>query len=138
MTGTRHATETEMIAAITAHLEKRADLRLAILFGSAARKKLHKRSDIDLAVALTESTPEKLGTLREELAALTHREVDLLDLTGLHGFILKEVLTQGTVIVKRDSPLYELLIKRMLIEEADWLPLKRAAMKKQLERFLNG
>lgn len=127
-----------MIAAITAHLEKRTDLRLAILFGSAARKKLHKRSDIDLAVALTENTPDKLNALREELAALTHREVDLLDLPGLHGFILKEVLTQGTVIVKHDKSLYELLIKRMLIEEADWLPIKRAAMKKQLERFFNG
>ncbi|HOW51022.1 MAG TPA: nucleotidyltransferase domain-containing protein [bacterium] len=138
MTGTRHATETEMTAAITACLEARPDVRLAILFGSAARGKLHKRSDIDIAVALDDNTPEKREALREELAALTHREVDLLDLPGLHGFILKEVLTQGTVVVKRDSPLYELLIKRMLIEEADWLPLKRAAMKKQLERFLNG
>lgn len=136
--GHRHPPDQELLDRIKLHLESRPDVRLAILFGSAADHGLHPRSDIDLAVALTGSSPEKLDSLREELTGLLRHKVDLLELPQLHGFILREVMTKGVLLVKRDGELHELLIRRMLLEESDWLPIKRAAMKRQLEKFIHG
>jgi predicted nucleotidyltransferase len=135
--GVRPPPNREVTEKFTTHLASRTDVRLAILFGSAARDAMHAGSDIDLAVALTDGGPEKMLSLGTELSALGGREVDLLDLTDLHGFILREVLTQGVLLVRRDGSLYESLIRRMLFEESDWLPIKRAAMKEQLESFLS-
>ncbi len=136
-TGSRHPPNRELTEKFTEPLANRPDVRLAILFGSAARDAMHAGSDVDLAVALTDGGPEKLLSLGAELSVLGRREVDLLDLTDLHGFILREVLTQGVLLVRRDGSLYESLIRRMLYEEADWLPIKRDAMKEQLESFLS-
>ncbi len=137
MTDTHTTCHAQPIQEITRLLRSRSDVRLAILFGSASRDALRPHSDLDLAVALTDDDPGRMSDLCAALEEVAGRTVDLLNLTGLHGFILKEVLTRGRILERRDPELHALLIRRMLFEEADWLPIKRAAMKEQLERFLS-
>ena len=111
---------------IARYLADRADIRLAVLFGSLARNRARAHSDLDLAVAGLHplSSAEKC-TLIEALALIAGRPVDLIDLPSADGLILAQVLTTGKVILCTDRALYAALIKKMLFNDADMMPYHR-------------
>ncbi|MBI2295911.1 MAG: nucleotidyltransferase domain-containing protein [Betaproteobacteria bacterium] len=101
-------------------------VRLALLFGSAAGGKDRPGSDLDIAVAGDRalSAGEKTRLI-EQLAQLTGRPVDLVDLQSAEGPILRQALTKGRPIHCADRALYARLIVRMLVDEADMAPYRR-------------
>jgi len=85
-------------------LEARDDVRLAYLFGSAARGQERAASDVDLAV-LFERLPDArdLDLLATSLEAAAGRPVDLVVLDTAPPLLTRQVVATGRVLVCRDE-----------------------------------
>lgn len=119
--------------------QKQPKIQLAIIYGSAAENRQRPESDLDLAVAGKDPlTPELKTKLIEDVALITKRPVDLVDLQTCHGTLLKQILTKGTLILKKDSALYGDIIKRMLFEDADFMPYYNRILKERRDRWINS
>jgi predicted nucleotidyltransferase len=99
---------------------------LAILFGSLAAGHGRFDSDLDLAVlATTPLTSQARIDLIGDLAQAFGRPVDLIDLGLTHCPLLQQILTRGRVVFCKDRTQYAELIRRMVYEEADFMPYYR-------------
>lgn len=112
--------------AVSAALQRHAELSVAIAFGSVAKGR--QRADSDLDVAVLAGRPldaaEKLALI-EELAGASGRPVDLVDLHGLHGPVLSRLLREGELLLRRDPAALANLSLRAIYDEADFLPYRR-------------
>lgn len=116
-------------------LAPHSEIQLAFVFGSAARGTLRPDSDVDVAVlAAGRLSPEARLELMAELSLAVKREVDLIDLSMAWGLILRQVLTTGTLALKRSDTAHAMLLKRMLFDQADMEPLRQRIIEKSLER----
>jgi len=116
-------------------------VRLAVLYGSAARGTMHPGSDVDLAVATDprrELDPELLIDISLACGDAVGREVQVRDLARAQGVYLKQVLTEGKVIVERDPTVRAELIIRMLDFVEDMLPNVRMIRRANTKRFVRG
>jgi predicted nucleotidyltransferase len=118
-------------------LSSHPEVRLAILFGSAAAGRETPGSDIDLAVAGAHplSAHDKL-VLIEELALATGRPVDLVDLATATGPILGRILATGQVVHCSDRALYAEAIKRAIYDDADMAPYRDRILAAQRRRWI--
>jgi uncharacterized protein len=117
-------------------LERQTDIRLAILFGSAASDRLRPESDIDLAVQCDEPlTARRKIELIEEIALISGRPVDLIDLKTIGQPLLGYIL-QGKRL-KGNSDALAKLAYRNLIEQADFLPLIERTLTQRRQAWLN-
>ena len=118
-------------------LAKQPDIKLIILFGSVAGGSEGPESDLDIAVAGDRSlgTAQKM-VLIDELAQVSGRPVDLIDLQSVGGTLLHRLLTKGKVVVCKDSELYGELIKKMLFHEADMMPYYRRILAERRQQWL--
>lgn len=115
------------------------DVKLCIVFGSAASDKSTPQSDLDIAVAGERPlTGEKLLELVEAFTEAANREIDLIDLATATGLILKQALSTGVVVQNLDKTLYARLISRMLFNEADMMPYFHRTLQERRKRFLDG
>ena len=132
-------TTTHMLSAIPKTVDNDASAVICILFGSAAADALRADSDVDIAVLLRAvMTLEERASLVTRFQKQLHREVDLVDLSVTSGALLKQILTKGIVVTKKDPRAYAELIKRMIYNQEDYMPYFRRALKARRERFLNG
>jgi len=94
----------ERIDAIRRVLESRADVRLAYVFGSAARGEARVSSDVDLAV-LFEPLPEArdLDRLAADLQTGAGRRVDLVVLNTAPPLLAREILKTGRCLACRSE-----------------------------------
>ncbi len=105
---------------IAALFARETGIRLALIFGSLAKGRARSDSDVDVAVAA--DRPLDLGTkmrLIEQLAVLTGRPIDLVDLQVADGLILSQVLVEGRLLFCRDYALYARLMQRMIFDQED-------------------
>lgn len=126
---------TALIQQVARTLAPHPEIQLAFAFGSAARGALRPNSDVDVAVlAASHLSPEARLELMAELSLAVKREVDLVDLSTAWGLILRQVLTTGSLALKRSDTAHAMLLKRMLFDQADMEPLRRRIIEKNLER----
>lgn len=99
---------------------------LAIVFGSLAAGRAGFESDLDLAVLapMALSSETRIDMICDMALALG-RPVDLIDLSRTHCPLLQEILTRGRLILCKDRSQYAELIRRMVYEEADFMPYYR-------------
>jgi len=90
------------------------DVRLAVLFGSAARGDEHDGSDLDILVRFAKPTLHAHARLAGRLERAMTREVQLVLLEDANALLLSDVLRDGRVLVDRDG---------------DWQRLRRKASK---------
>lgn len=111
-----------MQSALTDFFERQADIRLAILFGSAASDRLQADSDVDVAVLAAQplSAARKVQ-LMSALALITGRPIDLIDLKVAGQPLLGQIL-QGRQL-KGSTDLLAQLAYRNVIERSDFLPM---------------
>lgn len=114
-----------LLADVADVLAEHPAIRLAILYGSVAHGTAGPESDLDLGVM----GPHPLSTgetvaLIEDLARATGRPVDLIDLRKTHGTLLAEVLRTGVRIAETDPTLYPHLLRRHLLDDADFRPYR--------------
>jgi predicted nucleotidyltransferase len=80
----------------------------AYLFGSVARDEVLPSSDVDIGVILAQGRPltleelVPLDDLREELALLVGRDVDLVPMNGAHPELLHRILRDGVLLYQTD------------------------------------
>ncbi len=97
---------------------------LAYLFGSCAERKTHKRSNIDIAIYLTESEKEKLQIL-ENLLMCSKKKLDILRLDNEDEspFIIQKAL-KGIPLIEPDEEILYKLWDRVL-HDTEHIRLKR-------------
>jgi predicted nucleotidyltransferase len=97
-------------------------VRLAVVFGSAARGALKPESDIDVAVLHDSplSSSEKRD-LVEQLAVITGRAVDLIDLATVGQPLLGQIIKDATRL-KGSNSQFAQLMARNAFEQADFMP----------------
>jgi predicted nucleotidyltransferase len=83
-----------LIARLRGALRTERNLRLAVLFGSAARGTDRPSSDVDILVQLQDPRLERVLDLSAKLSAATGRRVDLVRLEDARG---------STGVSRRDS-----------------------------------
>lgn len=86
---------------LRATLERSRAVRLAYLFGSAARGDDRDGSDVDVAALLDD--PSARDCLHERLELAAGREVDLVLLDRAPPLLLAQILREGAVLVSRDE-----------------------------------
>jgi hypothetical protein len=109
---------------LTRALEQIPSVRLAVLFGSAAKGTLGSDSDIDVGVSLyrdADSSP----TLRVELERAVDCQVDLIWLDEAPPLLRFEIAREGRVLVEREPYAWADFRARAMIDWWDWAPTAR-------------
>jgi uncharacterized protein len=111
-----------MFASFMPFFAQQHNIRMAVLFGSAARGTLTAESDIDVAVLADSplNNAEK-RYLIEELALITGRAVDLIDLATVGQPLLGQILKDAKRLKGTDSQFAQLMTRNAL-EQADFMP----------------
>jgi predicted nucleotidyltransferase len=106
------------LAALRAALRTEQNVRLAVLFGSAARGTDAPASDLDLLVDLRDSRLERVVDLSLKLTEIMGRRVDVVrrEDAETEPSLLLDILADGRVLVDRDA-----LWPRLLGREAQLL-----------------
>ncbi|PHS28512.1 MAG: DNA polymerase subunit beta [Alkaliphilus sp.] len=89
---------------IVAFLLKKIELEFIIIYGSSVTDNFREDSDIDLAYySKTKVDPFELFILKEELADILRREVDLIDLKMASTVFKAQVVGTGEIIYCSDK-----------------------------------
>jgi len=106
-------------------LEQKGDVCLAILFGSMASGEFSAESDLDLAVLYAQKIDSETKMyLIEQLALLSGRPIDLIDLVTVGEPLLGQILYTGERLKGSDGE-YGKLLSRHLIDQADFMPYRK-------------
>ncbi|MFZ5471522.1 MAG: nucleotidyltransferase family protein [Myxococcota bacterium] len=109
----------DAVARLTEELAGRPDVRLAAVFGSAARGELSPKSDVDVALRLTRPVVGwELGGLVADLSKAVGRRVDVVFLDDPLDILLKLEISKGVQIAGRHE---------------DWVEFRRAAFREWRE-----
>ncbi len=106
----------DVAQALARALSDRADVELAVLFGSHARGDTRPDSDVDLAVA---STADRL-TLAADLSRATGRDLHVVDLAAAGYPLLAALVEEGVVVHEGVRSAYgRWLARALLVLELD-------------------
>lgn len=105
-------------------LESWPGVRLAVLFGSAARGQSGPRSDLDVGVLL-EPGMESAAALEVALARAAVRRVDLVRLDAAPPLLRFEIARDGRVLLERAPHAWADFRARAMTDWWDWAPTAR-------------
>jgi predicted nucleotidyltransferase len=105
-------------------LEADADVRLAVLFGSTARGKARRDSDLDVGVLLPVGRDVR-GTLQVTLERASGREVSVVLLNDAPPLLRFEIARDGAVLVERETGAWARFRAHAMIDWWDWAPTAR-------------
>ncbi len=94
-----------LISALRRTLRTEHNVRLALLFGSAARGTDTPESDVDVLVALRDASLDRVVDLEAKLMAATGRRVEVVRLEDAERqpSLLADITAVGRVLVDRDG-----------------------------------
>lgn len=105
-----------MIKILQQYFSKRRDIAFAFLFGSGAKGKMRKESDLDIAVYFQperdleweefDKTYKNENRMALDLERLLKREVDLIVLNRVKAILADEILRKGDPIVIKDRGIF--------------------------------
>jgi predicted nucleotidyltransferase len=113
------------------------EIKIAYLYGSAAKNRLRSDSDVDIAVSA-----QRPLTIDERLNIITSlskgldREIDLVDLSTTHGLLLYEILTKGKLVLCKDTAFKAELMKEVVYFAEDFLPQIQDFLDRKVKRFI--
>lgn len=130
---------TDILQTVADTLAAEPGLKVALVYGSAAAGKMRRDSDVDVAVLFGRPLDmDARLALWGRLTDALRREVDLVDLHGLGGEILHQILTKGRVVIRNDEEAYYGLAKRMVYDREDFMGLVRRAQRERIGRMIHG
>jgi uncharacterized protein len=111
-----------MFSQLASLFAQQSHIQLALVFGSAARGTLMPDSDLDIAVLANHplSHAEKRALI-EQVAVLTGRAVDLVDLATVGQPLLGQIVKDAKRIKGTDSQ-FATLMTRNVLDQADFMP----------------
>lgn len=106
-------------------LKEERKISLAFLYGSFAKGKVHKRSDIDLAIYINSKDEKETANIVERLSSLTDRNLEILRLDDEDEspFIIQEALKGMPLVEPDDDILYEVYDRAL--HEAEGIRFRR-------------
>ncbi|NMW18688.1 MAG: nucleotidyltransferase domain-containing protein [Chlorobiaceae bacterium] len=117
-------------------LERHNAIRLALLFGSLARGTAHYGSDVDLAVGADHPLDvHETINLISDLAEVTGRPVDLIDLSTVGEPLLGQIIAGGRRIAGSNTLFAELVLKHLYNIE-DFVPYQRRILKERRKAWI--
>ena len=112
------------------------EIQIAFVFGSVARNSEGPGSDLDIGVAAAAPvTAEQKLALMDALAMAFGRPVDIVDLSTAPVPVLRQALTTGVCILKKDINLYANLLRKLWYDQADLMPNYEMILRRRRERF---
>lgn len=115
----------------------RSYIQAALVFGSFADGTPRFESDLDVAVlAATPLNVDRKMDLIRALADQFGRPVDVIDLASIHGAVARIALTRGVLVFCRDRAAYAERLRRMVYDQADWMPIVRSANRMAINKWL--
>ena len=99
-------------------------MRLAVLFGSAARGESGRDSDLDVGV-LFEAGRESTAGLEVALGRATGRRLDLVRLDAAPPLLRFEIARDGRVLLEQAPHAWADFRARAMIDWWDWAPTAR-------------
>lgn len=134
-----------ILSSVGEYFRGRRDIHTVIVYGSAAEAaggdgiRFTAESDVDVAVAgAAELGPEERLEIYEALTKKLRRDVDVRDLSTLHGIILSQVLLNGVILKKEDPAYFEARLREMIYFRQDMLPIILEGMEYRLREFADG
>ena len=116
-----------------------SEIKVAILFGSIAAGRETYDSDLDLAIATSEPlTIENKQSLVAELVNISGRPIDLIDLNTAPITVFRQALTKGKLIYCLDRSLYAELIKKMIFDQADFMPYRERILNERRRAWISN
>jgi predicted nucleotidyltransferase len=93
----------DLMVRLTETLRTERRVRLAVMFGSVARRDEAAESDLDLLVDLRDESPEGRGRLVRRLRDASYRDVQLVTLAvaSTSALLMADILEDGRVLVDR-------------------------------------
>jgi uncharacterized protein len=120
-----------MTEALSELFQSQSNILVAIMFGSCAQSNQTFESDVDIAVlADGPISAEFRIKLIEEIALLTGRSVDLIDLSLAGQPLLGQILKNAVRLKGTDSDMAKLYVRNVL-EVADFLPYVTRTLKER-------
>ena len=116
-------------------LEGSSGVRLAVMFGSAARGTARSHSDVDVGVLLDDE--DGLPALRVALERALDRSVDLVSLRRAPPLLRFEIARDGRLLVERNGHAWVEFRAHAMIDWWDWAPTARImhrAVRSRLQR----
>jgi predicted nucleotidyltransferase len=121
------SSRTDLLSRLREVFASRADVRLAVLFGSAATGKRHSGSDVDVAVLPVEMSLADDLELNRLLTLAAGTEVHLVRLDDDSTLLRWRIANEGVPIVERSAGEFARFQARAAAEYIDFAPaLQRA------------
>ena len=117
-------------------LARHPEIRLALLFGSVAKGTARYDSDLDIAVGAAHPLDaHDIMMLISELAELTGRPIDLIDLSTIGEPLLGQIIAGGRRIMGNDTLYAEQVLKHLYNQE-DFVPYQRRILKERRDTWI--
>jgi predicted nucleotidyltransferase len=122
------------VAVLKKALEQVPSVRLAVLFGSAARRTAGRASDVDVGLLLGRET-EPSSALAVALERAVGGPVDIIWLDTAPSLLRFEIARDGLVVVERESYAWADFRARAMIDWWDWEPTARMMHRVMIARL---
>jgi predicted nucleotidyltransferase len=110
---------------LVARIESLPAVRLAVLFGSAARGSTGPRSDVDLGLRIEPDTAATRGAVEAALGRASGEEVDVIYLDEAPPQLRFEIARDGVLLVERQPHAWADFRARAMLDWWDWAPTAR-------------
>jgi len=124
------------IKQIVSLLEKRKDILCAVLFGSLVKGDAGPDSDIDIAILANHNLEvHEIMQLISQIASITGRPVDLVDLAQAGEPLLGQILSGGRMILGDDAT-YAGLISKHVFNSSDFVPYQQRILLERRKKWI--
>ncbi|ADQ06805.1 DNA polymerase beta domain protein region [Caldicellulosiruptor hydrothermalis 108] len=132
----------KIVKILKEYFEKENAVIFAYLFGSYAKGKERKNSDVDIAVYINEEIAKDAKKVLEyqikhmsDISDLLKKEVDLVILNHASPLLRHEVISEGTLLIEKDHDKLVNFKKQSFYYYQDWLHIMKIKMMYIKERI---
>jgi predicted nucleotidyltransferase len=111
------------------------EVELVVLFGSEARGRARRGSDVDLAVKLAPETAETRRRVRQAIAGWIGKPVDLVFLKDAPPLLRMEIARHGKALFQRHPHGWANFKAKAMLDWGDWAPYARRMWAASLRRL---
>ena len=126
----------EILQKLKDYFNKKENVIMAFLFGSLSKGKVHRHSDIDIAIYLKEYDIKEVEKIWDELEDLLKKDIDLIVLNNAKPLVAFEAIRGEKIIIKD----YDFYVDYMLEVSSEAIDLKEFIldlykMRRENERY---